>query len=314
MTPNKPSRLYHYTDVAGLIGILEHQVLWATDAEFLNDAQELQFGRTGLLDALHLRASELSTGETHDDHPAYPDPLAYTTASMMLGAAERIQPGTRHDEYFHVAVYVSCFCEEADLLSQWRGYAAGGGFAIGFSSSALAQLQPLETDVPARVRLARAAAESESSNSPESYRPPALPVRLAPVRYGDSAVAGLIDDVLGELTPSRPTGHPGVKGLYLGQTLVMPALATVKHDAFAEEKEWRLIVVSAERTERVAFRSGGLGVIPYIELGFEPAAIEEVVIGPGAEGPLRERGLQRLLAAVGLQDVVIRQSEAPYRG
>lgn len=29
-------------------------------------------------------------------------------------------------------VHVACFCEESDLLSQWRGYAAsGGGYAIG---------------------------------------------------------------------------------------------------------------------------------------------------------------------------------------
>lgn len=28
--------------------------------------------------------------------------------------------------------YAFCFCKQPDLLSQWRGYSAGGGYAIGF--------------------------------------------------------------------------------------------------------------------------------------------------------------------------------------
>ena len=28
--------------------------------------------------------------------------------------------------------YAFCFCKHPDLLSQWRGYSAGGGYAIGF--------------------------------------------------------------------------------------------------------------------------------------------------------------------------------------
>jgi hypothetical protein len=215
MTSSKPDRLYHYTDAAGLIGIVERQVLWATDAEFLNDAQELRFGRAEVHAALLSRASELSTGKARGDHPEYPeypDALAYTAASMMLGAAESIQPNARHDEYFQVAVYVTCFCEEPDLLSQWRGYAAGGGFAIGFSTSALTELRPVETEVPARVRLTSlATADSPAGDSAETYRPPPLPVRLAPIRYGESAVSRLIEEVVREVTPIRPTGHPESK-------------------------------------------------------------------------------------------------------
>src|SRR5205085_10103226 len=35
-------------------------------------------------------------------------------------------------------VYVASFCENGDLLSQWRAYGAfGGGYAVGFSSIGL---------------------------------------------------------------------------------------------------------------------------------------------------------------------------------
>jgi hypothetical protein len=42
---NAPSVLYHYTDAAGLRGIVESQTIFASDVEFLNDAQELLYAR-----------------------------------------------------------------------------------------------------------------------------------------------------------------------------------------------------------------------------------------------------------------------------
>ena len=36
-----PPALYHYTDAAGLLGIVTHGELWASNAAFLNDTTEL---------------------------------------------------------------------------------------------------------------------------------------------------------------------------------------------------------------------------------------------------------------------------------
>ena len=56
-----PKILYHYTTSQGLIGIFNSGALWAgaANAGFLNDAQELQFGRRELCEALLDRAEEL---------------------------------------------------------------------------------------------------------------------------------------------------------------------------------------------------------------------------------------------------------------
>jgi hypothetical protein len=65
--------LYHYTTAAGLMGIVQSRTLRATNAEFLNDAQELQFGRSRLRDALLERAEELApegSEAVHDDEAA----------------------------------------------------------------------------------------------------------------------------------------------------------------------------------------------------------------------------------------------------
>ena len=47
-----PDLLYHYTDVAGLIGICSSQSLWATNLRFMNDAKELAHTWALMLDVL----------------------------------------------------------------------------------------------------------------------------------------------------------------------------------------------------------------------------------------------------------------------
>ena len=122
----------------------------------------------------------------------------------------------------------------------------------------------------------------------------------------------MIAEVLSEITPRRPVGHPGVTGYYQVQNLILPALAKVKDDAFQEEREWRVIIVGPGA--ELSFRPGPLGVIPYTKVPLDLTAIEEVLLGPGPEIELREQGVARLLAAVGLVDVEVTRSRAPFRG
>lgn len=210
-------------------------------------------------------------------------------------------------------IYVSCFCEQGDLLSQWRGYGASGGFAIGFSRRALAKLCPIERDAPVLVSPAESSAVGPQlvrrlqGNGGEP-----IAVDLAPIDYGASAVTSMIAEVLEAITPRQPRGHPGVTGYFQVQNLILPALAKVKDDAFEEEREWRLIIVGPPA--EVRFRSGSLGIIPYTTVPFDLTAIEEVVIGPGPHMELREQGVARLLAAAGVAGVTITRSQAPFRG
>jgi hypothetical protein len=59
-----PELVYHYTDAAGLLGIISSGTLWATDIEFLNDAQELTYARATVLDELRARADEIAPPDT----------------------------------------------------------------------------------------------------------------------------------------------------------------------------------------------------------------------------------------------------------
>src|SRR5262249_47446801 len=53
--------LYHYTDAAGLLGILKNQALRATDYQFLNDREEISVGEQ--LVAQRLKHLQRETGD-----------------------------------------------------------------------------------------------------------------------------------------------------------------------------------------------------------------------------------------------------------
>jgi len=59
--------IYHYTDLMGLRGILESRKLWLTDAGYLNDRSELEYGRDAVarqLEQLRAIAEKSQNTET----------------------------------------------------------------------------------------------------------------------------------------------------------------------------------------------------------------------------------------------------------
>lgn len=117
---NTEGLLYHYTNAAGLLGIVEHNKFWATHINFLNDASELIYAR-------HLVEDALRNGEERSKSP-----IAREFCRRAM---------TCFDVSQTMDVFVTCFCEQGDLLSQWRGYAqAGEGYSIGIDGNLLGQI------------------------------------------------------------------------------------------------------------------------------------------------------------------------------
>jgi hypothetical protein len=98
-----------------------------------------------------------------------------------------------------------------------------------------------------------------------------------------------------------------------------------KHPAFREEKEWRLIRLSALSRETPykavpSFRPRHDGLVPYVPLSTErkddvELPIAEIVVGPGAHPDLAVTAAQHLLELHSYTDVVkiVRRSEIPLR-
>ena len=105
--------VYHYCDGNAAMAIITTGKLRATNAEYMNDANELKHG-VGIFDqALEARIASEST-----------DYLK----KILIEAHEELQKGWEQE------IYCTCFSHGQDKLSQWRGYAGyGQGYAIGFN-------------------------------------------------------------------------------------------------------------------------------------------------------------------------------------
>ncbi|UTL86305.1 DUF2971 domain-containing protein [Serratia marcescens] len=109
------NKIYHYTDLNGLQGIVENHCLRATNLYFLNDEEEMHHGIAAFENALNYLNEELSQESIKI--------LRHTLAIHRLNQA-------RHN-------YNISFCQKSDLLSQWRGYAATQGVCLEFDSDKL---------------------------------------------------------------------------------------------------------------------------------------------------------------------------------
>src|SRR5438105_13262936 len=108
-----PPALFHYTDRAGLQGILTSGRLWATNARHLNDTSELEYA-CDLVDSVlqnRLKCASSRVVATFLDDAYY----TYSAYEALY------------------AVFVTSFCSAGNELSQWRAYAGDGeGYSIGF--------------------------------------------------------------------------------------------------------------------------------------------------------------------------------------
>ena len=110
--------LFHYTTADGLKGIIEKNELWATSAYFLNGSTEIVYGCQVLKEAL-------DNWMTRNPRPQEAVPLRLAQdLRKSLGEDPLNMEAITH-------VYLSCFCEDDNVLSQWRTYGQRG-YSIGF--------------------------------------------------------------------------------------------------------------------------------------------------------------------------------------
>jgi hypothetical protein len=173
--------------------------------------------------------------------------------------------------------YVASFCEDRDLLNQWRGYArTNDGYAIGFKSGNLYRRSLTGGPDLAQLIYKRA----DQVQLFDSFFGAAVRVSADLSRAGKLAVLA---------------AAVGYATMYLYR---------FKHELFLGEREWRLI----GRPKDVAaqeFRTANGHFIPYIALPVECDDIETIVQGPGAYRPGNKEALERFAQSCGFTAGVI---------
>jgi hypothetical protein len=207
-----PRRLYHYTTLRGLLGITASHSLWASDVRYMNDASELSYAAELVSEVVTETLSEVDNEVLRPALPGRP------------GFANAFEYGARP--------FVACFCEEEDLLSQWRGYRASEtGYSLGLDLSTLANFG----DLPPNTYLRKVVYDSDEQRK-EVRDVVGIWLRTA---------ASLLEPERG-LRTEDVFPYPAIWAL---QEALAEHHLCFKHPAFAEEREWRLIKLVDVREE-----------------------------------------------------------------
>jgi hypothetical protein len=314
--------IFHYTDANGLIGILSSSTLFATDYRYLNDPSEASEIKKLILPVFQSEIAEISpklveknflNKKFYEDFGTNVHSLeAEAMYRSMIRAIDNVSP-----------FFLLSFCrhypgsEEFNhgLLSQWRGYASGGGFAIEFDEEKLDALvkEEYEKFSYAGFRSDNVVYEDHQELLPtESFR----------------GVAGELVRRLFEGAGKDISAITGHKNFDEAAILFAKTAPFLKHVGFSEEEEYRISMIclrlrrgfqKAKEEKRklkpISFRSRGSLVVPYIKLfeGFDkPLPIKSIIVGPHPYQDAQKEAALMLLESYGL-DVEVRLSSIPYR-
>ncbi len=258
-----PEVLYHYTGQIGLLGIIEKGELWATKIQYMNDTTELNLSLSMAYEILDAKIDGYSGKESGGEREA-----CETLRRSLDGLND-------------INIFATCFCEDGDLLSQWRGYAeAGGGSAIGFDSHALEELAS-----PNRFTLGKCIYD---------------PVQQRAIM--EEAITHRIKEQLAGQTERSWTFKPLDHGK-LAEDLFRIGVF-FKDQKFDEEKEWRLVSPVLTFREALYFRPGRSMITPYykISIGNKGSLpITRVVVAPCPHMQLATSALNMLLMKHGMR-------------
>ena len=111
------AKLCHYTTLDGALGIIQSGDLWLSHLRFSNDDAEFLYGLDFVGAELTVMSEEAAADAPRVDR---------ISGVKSLIDRQREQP-----------IYICCFCEHENLLSQWRGYTDnGGGVSLEFDRRA----------------------------------------------------------------------------------------------------------------------------------------------------------------------------------
>lgn len=258
-----PRYLTHYTSIDGLYGIVKDKCMWATDVMYLNDSKELISGISHFRSVIASVRSEVNS------------PVIDKYIEVLEGLS-----GDLSDE-----AYVICFCDDPNLLSQWRNYSdGGGGVAIHF---AFDKLRNILTD--------GIASQVQYVGNLSFLNEGALYKELVK-KFTQGGI----------LETSNEADFSDIRNDILSYAV------NFKHHSFKEEREWRF-VFSKNVGREIKFRTRKSVIVPYLEIPFSEYPISRITVGPNSsEHSLTS--LKNYIKQSNVGSIEIEKSSIPYRG
>jgi hypothetical protein len=327
--------LFHYTSDVGLRGILSSKSLWATYFRFTNDDEELSTFMRAAMYYFSFK-KEVSEKEEEDIRKDFKEQL-----TQRLGSFEGIAPP-----------YLTCFCapkkysekkKEERLeyeyhngrLSQWRGYAKDGGYAISFKSEVLEKMLAKEaenalyyTSVHFSSVVYYGETEKEGWLTRDNDEETTTAMHQSLIELIRLEVEGAQKSECKKFLKSEE-GEEFIEEYF---RTFLDCTTRIKHFGFHEEDEVRIIAPAGTKTlhddakkelsndtpeiKNIRFRDDNT---PYITLFEDESfdkmfidAVESIIIGPGSFQERRKKSVEMLLEKYGFNNIPVYCSEIPY--
>ena len=273
-----PPLLYHYTDIEGLLAILDSQVLRLSHAAYLNDASELSHGLDVIKEVVESKKGQF--GQQYGS-------LIQLGADSLRGLYEgAFDP------------YVFSLSEPKDMLSQWRAYGKASGVAIGFDTNKLKELALEKPSLLNITSLSKVIYEKRDQS------------RLVEV------VIDAVHAYEGRTNSAKRGGTSLLKALVNAFVQLVPTFKHPSFSEEQEWRVIRLLASHPEpELEFVHHRIGGRLLIPYINLKAPTGqlGISEVVCGPHPNPELVIKAVSSCLKKRGYAQFNILKSRIPFR-
>lgn len=276
---------WHYTDAAGLLGILQSHELWAASPIALNDTGEVQYGRA-------LIRAELERAQRH--YTAEEFQRISSTVSPYLG------------DWGHGNVFMLSASTDGDLLNQWHHYASTGGFAVGIRADTIFHPRLLSDD--------------EITETEPGDRFPVAVDGWVEVEYDIDRQRQLIRSYFDyERDKPHLEEGPRLARLMIAWAHLYTLMCRLKDPRFSGEREVRYLASTKLGSHMEDFRLVSGRIAPFVRLRqtdpqHETARLPLVKIrlGPG-NPPDAERVVRRAAVSNGYGHVSIDRSTAPLR-
>ena len=309
---DRPS-VFHYTSAAGLLGMIEHGELWASEAGGLNDYSEISAGRDFIREAWPAE---------RDRFESRYDPDSATLLDQMI-----MQLGSDWWSTGPDGVFVLCASTVDDDANQWRLYADNGrGFSVELDT------QPGYELIPSDLK--------PQTPYIEALKNRGGPVEVSPWRsvlYDPTQRKSALHEVLDRigqrtLKMLESTLEQQIAGLeQVGSAAqdLDTLCQLIKSPGFAGENEARTVVSFRSASladDYVFYRATSTGIVRTIHLRQtgqpeSPASrtdapllpIKRIIMGPAQRHDLGAPALRALLARHGYENVPVEASQASLR-
>ena len=320
MTIYSDDAIFHYTDTAGLLGILSQEEIWSTAYFTTNDISELNAGE-GILTQIVNESTLALVLANHDYMNTFQkrgdniSDYASNFESLFFKATMNI-----------LQIYITCFCKSSEkdfqdgLLSQWRGYGRNGGYALEFSRSKLMEWMRNTNQNTGKYSYSlndvHYVLDNPRKEQVLEYKDSYLEIYMnylncmanqeqVPAQSNEPIdMASIMASIISSTQLAGEAIH---------QFLFYRLLTKNRH--FSEERECRMSAVVTMPFDGIQFLNKNGMLVPYIKTPPPSKSfldcIKGIIVGPGAYQDVRFHSVNRLLMSKGL-DLKVRRSSIPY--